>query len=166
MGQSARLGTALLLLTSGFLLCPAPAQAVPERIPANSCTDADAEVGTIYDALPPGTSTATRRVYLLCGADNYGLKHIDTRHGPGSKVDIKSKQVTRCVRAIAEHYRPQLEDSQWVYQTTGTTRWRLVIDPVHANRGVITVYAMDNTVANDTRGAYRDFALCPAEVAV
>ncbi|MFE7488490.1 hypothetical protein [Kitasatospora sp. NPDC057541] len=161
------LGGALMLIAGALVLQTSPAQAVAERIPANSCPANDPAriVSTIYEALPPGTGAA-RRVYLRCGEHTgpnagYGLRHIDAGHGPGPNVDINAAQVTRCVRAIAEHYRPANESGQWVYRTApaNATRWRLVVDPVHNERGVVTLFA-----ENNTQNGYRDFGLCPADV--
>ncbi|MFF2631134.1 hypothetical protein ACFVUN_35875 [Kitasatospora griseola] len=167
--RSARLATSLVLLAGALVLQAAPAQAAAERIPAGSCpvNDPARIVSTIYNALPPGTGAA-RIVYLRCGAHTgphagYGLRHIDAEHGPGENVDINQRQVTACIRAIAEHYRPQAEDGQWVYNTnanaTTNTRWRLVVDPAHSDRGVVTLFARDNTA-----NGYRDFGLCPNDV--
>ncbi|MFF8384667.1 hypothetical protein [Streptomyces kanasensis] len=161
------LGCASTLVAGTLVLQTTPAQAVAERIPANTCPAADRAriVSTIYDALPPGDG-AGRRVYLRCGVHTgpnagYGLRHIDAGHGPGPHVDINTGQVTRCIRAIAETYRPRNDAGQWVYRTDpgNATRWRLVIDPVHNERGVVTLFAEDNT-----QNGYRDFGLCPADV--
>ncbi|MFF8772482.1 hypothetical protein [Kitasatospora sp. NPDC015120] len=161
------LGGALMLVAGALVVQAAPAQALAARIPANSCPldDPARIVSTIYGALPPGDGAA-RRVYLRCGVHTgpnagYGLRHIDAGHGPGPGVDINAGQVTRCIRAIAEHYRPQNDAGQWVYRTDpdNATQWRLVVDPVHNERGVVTLFA-----ENNTQNGYRNFALCPADV--
>ncbi|NSC25179.1 hypothetical protein FM076_30070 [Streptomyces albus subsp. chlorinus] len=146
------------------MLQAAPTQAVPERMPAGSCTaGARAILSRIGNALPPGTGDG-RLVYLRCGEHwddhrGYGMRHIDAEHGPGPHVDINFRQVTECVRAIAENYRPRIDHGQWRYRTTGATRWRLLIDPQHNDRGVVTVFAENN----NTNG-YRPFNLCPGDV--
>ncbi|MFE7558381.1 hypothetical protein [Kitasatospora sp. NPDC057500] len=161
------LGGALMLVAGALALQTTPAQAVAERIPANSCPGDDRAriVSTFYDALPPGNGDG-RRVYLRCGVhtgpnSGYGLRHIDAGHGPGPNVDVDVGQVNRCIRAIAEHYRPQNEAGQWVYRTdpNKATQWRLVVDPVHDERGVVTLFA-----ENNTQNGYRDFGRCPTDV--
>ncbi|MEV5599198.1 hypothetical protein [Streptomyces sp. NPDC052496] len=97
---SARLG-ALTLLMPGLLLAASPASAAQpagERVlPHNVCVANDPTVeyrrySNIRLTAQPNSPEVM--LYLRCGNDNYGLRHIEAGHGPFNTVPA--------VRAVAD----------------------------------------------------------------